>query len=144
MVQQTPLNVLQHKKRLQRIMLWHTTLYYMYYCIITLLFVTLKHAVHWDYRTRITMYWFRFSQQTQKLKQELLESHTNIAFLQSELDSLKSDLTDQSINLERWDFIFRLQIFDRMSEILADLLIWEFFSYVTFFALVTEWCNEQK
>ncbi|XP_043103331.1 ras and EF-hand domain-containing protein [Puntigrus tetrazona] len=39
--------------------------------------------------------------QNQKLKQELLESHTNIAFLQSELDSLKSDLTDQSINFER-------------------------------------------
>ncbi|KAK2899022.1 hypothetical protein Q8A67_010440 [Cirrhinus molitorella] len=39
--------------------------------------------------------------QNQKLKQELLESHTNIAFLQSELDSLKSDFTDQSINFER-------------------------------------------
>ncbi|ROL48862.1 Ras and EF-hand domain-containing protein [Anabarilius grahami] len=39
--------------------------------------------------------------QTQKLKQEILESHTNVAFLQSELDSLKSDLTDQSINFER-------------------------------------------
>ncbi|KAK7146498.1 hypothetical protein R3I93_014064 [Phoxinus phoxinus] len=39
--------------------------------------------------------------QNQKLKQELLESHTNVAFLQSELDSLKSDLTDQSINFER-------------------------------------------
>uniref|UniRef100_A0A8C2EJX2 RAS and EF-hand domain containing n=1 Tax=Cyprinus carpio TaxID=7962 RepID=A0A8C2EJX2_CYPCA len=39
--------------------------------------------------------------QNQKLKQELLESHTNIVFLQSELDSLKSDLTDQSINFER-------------------------------------------
>ncbi|KAF4109622.1 ras and EF-hand domain-containing protein [Onychostoma macrolepis] len=39
--------------------------------------------------------------QNQKLKQELLESQTNIAFLQSELDSLKSDLTDQSINFER-------------------------------------------
>uniref|UniRef100_A0A8C2EJN6 RAS and EF-hand domain containing n=1 Tax=Cyprinus carpio TaxID=7962 RepID=A0A8C2EJN6_CYPCA len=40
--------------------------------------------------------------QNQKLKQELLESHTNIVFLQSELDSLKSDLTDQSINFERY------------------------------------------
>ncbi|XP_051965026.1 ras and EF-hand domain-containing protein homolog [Xyrauchen texanus] len=39
--------------------------------------------------------------QNQKLKQELLESHTNVAFLQSDLDSLKSDLTDQSINFER-------------------------------------------
>lgn len=41
-------------------------------------------------------------QQNQKLKQEILESHTNVAFLQSELDSLKSDLTDQSINFERY------------------------------------------
>lgn len=49
------------------------------------------------------VFFFSFcpSQQNQKLKQELLESHTNIAFLQSELDSLKSDLTDQSINLEQ-------------------------------------------
>ncbi|XP_056628820.1 ras and EF-hand domain-containing protein homolog isoform X2 [Triplophysa dalaica] len=39
--------------------------------------------------------------QNQKLKQELLVCHTNVAFLQSELDSLKSDLTDQSINCER-------------------------------------------
>ncbi|XP_063050586.1 ras and EF-hand domain-containing protein homolog isoform X2 [Engraulis encrasicolus] len=37
----------------------------------------------------------------QRLKQEVLESHTNIAFLQSELVSLKSDLTDHSINSER-------------------------------------------
>ncbi|XP_028853021.1 ras and EF-hand domain-containing protein isoform X2 [Denticeps clupeoides] len=39
--------------------------------------------------------------ENQRLKQEVLESHTNVAFLQSELDSLKSDLTDQSINSER-------------------------------------------
>uniref|UniRef100_A0AAY5ENQ2 EF-hand domain-containing protein n=1 Tax=Electrophorus electricus TaxID=8005 RepID=A0AAY5ENQ2_ELEEL len=39
--------------------------------------------------------------QNQKLKQEVLESHTSVAFLQTELDSLKSDLTDQSINFER-------------------------------------------
>ncbi|XP_017324403.1 ras and EF-hand domain-containing protein [Ictalurus punctatus] len=45
--------------------------------------------------------------QYQKLKQELLESHTNIAFLQSELDSLKSDLTDQSINFERDEALMR-------------------------------------
>ncbi|KAK3540227.1 hypothetical protein QTP70_028417 [Hemibagrus guttatus] len=45
--------------------------------------------------------------QNQKLKQELLESHTNIAFLQSELDSLKSDLTDQSINLEQDEALMR-------------------------------------
>ncbi|KAF5907307.1 ras and EF-hand domain-containing protein, partial [Clarias magur] len=45
--------------------------------------------------------------QNQKLKQELLESHTNIALLQSELDSLKSDLTDQSINFEHDEAIMR-------------------------------------
>uniref|UniRef100_A0AAR2ITD5 EF-hand domain-containing protein n=1 Tax=Pygocentrus nattereri TaxID=42514 RepID=A0AAR2ITD5_PYGNA len=45
--------------------------------------------------------------QNQKLKQELLESHTNIAFLQSELDSIKSDLTDQSINFERDEALMR-------------------------------------
>uniref|UniRef100_A0AAY5ENY8 EF-hand domain-containing protein n=1 Tax=Electrophorus electricus TaxID=8005 RepID=A0AAY5ENY8_ELEEL len=44
---------------------------------------------------------FSLSQQNQKLKQEVLESHTSVAFLQTELDSLKSDLTDQSINFER-------------------------------------------
>ncbi|TSL97341.1 Ras and EF-hand domain-containing protein [Bagarius yarrelli] len=42
-----------------------------------------------------------------RLKQELLESHTNIAFLQSELDSVKSDLTDHSINLERDEALMR-------------------------------------
>ncbi|KAI4878132.1 hypothetical protein NFI96_007712 [Prochilodus magdalenae] len=45
--------------------------------------------------------------QNQKLKQELLESHTNIAFLQSELDSIKSDLTDQSMNFERDEALMR-------------------------------------
>ncbi|KAL2092113.1 hypothetical protein ACEWY4_011911 [Coilia grayii] len=45
--------------------------------------------------------------QNQRLKQEVLESHTNIAFLQSELDSLKSDLTDHSINSERDEALMR-------------------------------------
>ncbi|XP_030639565.1 ras and EF-hand domain-containing protein [Chanos chanos] len=45
--------------------------------------------------------------ENQRLKQELLESHTNVAFLQSELDSLKSDLTDQSINSERDEALMR-------------------------------------
>ncbi|KAI5622023.1 ras and EF-hand domain-containing protein [Silurus asotus] len=45
--------------------------------------------------------------QNQKLKQELLESQTSIAILQSELDSAKSDLTDQSINLERDEALMR-------------------------------------
>ncbi|XP_026868047.2 ras and EF-hand domain-containing protein [Electrophorus electricus] len=45
--------------------------------------------------------------QNQKLKQEVLESHTSVAFLQTELDSLKSDLTDQSINFERDEALMR-------------------------------------
>ncbi|XP_077200806.1 ras and EF-hand domain-containing protein isoform X1 [Paroedura picta] len=39
--------------------------------------------------------------ENQKLKKDLMEAQTNIAFLQSELDSLKSDLADQSLNSER-------------------------------------------
>uniref|UniRef100_A0AAY5EKS3 EF-hand domain-containing protein n=1 Tax=Electrophorus electricus TaxID=8005 RepID=A0AAY5EKS3_ELEEL len=50
---------------------------------------------------------FSLSQQNQKLKQEVLESHTSVAFLQTELDSLKSDLTDQSINFERDEALMR-------------------------------------
>ncbi|XP_048360607.1 ras and EF-hand domain-containing protein isoform X2 [Sphaerodactylus townsendi] len=37
----------------------------------------------------------------QKLKKDLMEAQTNISFLQSELDTLKSDLADQSLNSER-------------------------------------------
>ncbi|XP_054842114.1 ras and EF-hand domain-containing protein [Eublepharis macularius] len=39
--------------------------------------------------------------ENQKLKKDLMEAQTNIAFLQSELDSLKSDIADQSLNSER-------------------------------------------
>ncbi|XP_032532025.1 ras and EF-hand domain-containing protein isoform X4 [Chiroxiphia lanceolata] len=39
--------------------------------------------------------------ENQKLKKDLLEAQTNIAFLQSELDSLKSEYADQSLNAER-------------------------------------------
>ncbi|XP_051525909.1 ras and EF-hand domain-containing protein-like isoform X1 [Myxocyprinus asiaticus] len=61
--------------------------------------------------------------QKQKLKQELLESHTNVAFLQSELDSLKSDLTDQSINFERDEALMKCfseerENLERQSEML--------------------------
>ncbi|KAL4630126.1 ras and EF-hand domain-containing protein isoform X1 [Arapaima gigas] len=45
--------------------------------------------------------------ENQHLKKELLESQTNIAFLQSELDTLKSDFTDQSINCEREEALMR-------------------------------------
>ncbi|NXG64501.1 RASEF protein, partial [Hemiprocne comata] len=39
--------------------------------------------------------------ENQKLKKDLLEAQTNIAFLQSELDSLKSEYADQTLNNER-------------------------------------------
>nr|XP_054587506.1 ras and EF-hand domain-containing protein isoform X2 [Nothobranchius furzeri] len=39
--------------------------------------------------------------ENQRLKQELLKSQTNVACLQSDMDSLKTELTDQSINSER-------------------------------------------
>uniref|UniRef100_A0A3Q1GVI9 RAS and EF-hand domain containing n=1 Tax=Acanthochromis polyacanthus TaxID=80966 RepID=A0A3Q1GVI9_9TELE len=39
--------------------------------------------------------------ENQKIKQELLKSQTKVACLQSEMDSLKTELTDQSINSER-------------------------------------------
>ncbi|KAM9392370.1 ras and EF-hand domain-containing protein homolog [Pholidichthys leucotaenia] len=39
--------------------------------------------------------------ENQRLKQELLKSQTTVACLQSEMDSLKTELTDQSINSER-------------------------------------------
>uniref|UniRef100_A0A3Q3KL65 RAS and EF-hand domain containing n=2 Tax=Mastacembelus armatus TaxID=205130 RepID=A0A3Q3KL65_9TELE len=39
--------------------------------------------------------------ENQRLKQDLLKSQTNVSCLQSEMDSLKTELTDQSINSER-------------------------------------------
>ncbi|XP_030326498.1 ras and EF-hand domain-containing protein [Strigops habroptila] len=39
--------------------------------------------------------------ENQKLKKDLIEAQTNIAFLQSELDSLKSEYADQTLNTER-------------------------------------------
>ncbi|XP_072260202.1 ras and EF-hand domain-containing protein isoform X1 [Pyxicephalus adspersus] len=39
--------------------------------------------------------------ENQKLKKELLEAQTSVSFLQSELDALKSDYADQSLNSER-------------------------------------------
>lgn len=40
-------------------------------------------------------------QENQRLKQELLKSQTTVACLHSEMDSLKTELTDQSITSER-------------------------------------------
>ncbi|NWR79361.1 RASEF protein, partial [Centropus unirufus] len=39
--------------------------------------------------------------ENQKLKKDLLEAQTNIVFLQSELDTLKSEYADQTLNTER-------------------------------------------
>ncbi|MEQ2170001.1 hypothetical protein GOODEAATRI_030707, partial [Goodea atripinnis] len=39
--------------------------------------------------------------ENQRLKQELLKSQTKVACLQSEMDGLKTELTDQSISSER-------------------------------------------
>ncbi|NXP20084.1 RASEF protein, partial [Scytalopus superciliaris] len=49
--------------------------------------------------------------ENQKLKKDLLEAQTNIAFLQSELDSLKSDYADQSLNTES---IFSIFLCDKL------------------------------
>ncbi|GCC24886.1 hypothetical protein chiPu_0003289 [Chiloscyllium punctatum] len=42
-----------------------------------------------------------FTLENDKLRKELLEAQTNIMLLQSEIDTLKSDYADQSLNLER-------------------------------------------
>lgn len=47
------------------------------------------------------IYYLCFFKENQKLKKDLLEAQTNIAFLQSELDSLKSEYADQTLNTER-------------------------------------------
>ncbi|XP_067424917.1 ras and EF-hand domain-containing protein isoform X1 [Emydura macquarii macquarii] len=44
---------------------------------------------------------YELSLENQKLKKDLLEAQTNTAFLQSELDTLKSDYVDQSLSSER-------------------------------------------
>ncbi|XP_073908292.1 ras and EF-hand domain-containing protein-like [Castor canadensis] len=44
---------------------------------------------------------YDLSMENQKAKKDLLEAQTNIAFLWSELDALKSDYADQSLNSER-------------------------------------------
>lgn len=44
---------------------------------------------------------FSFLQENQRLKQDLMKSQTKVACLHSEMDSLKTELTDQSISSER-------------------------------------------
>uniref|UniRef100_A0A8D1A650 RAS and EF-hand domain containing n=1 Tax=Sus scrofa TaxID=9823 RepID=A0A8D1A650_PIG len=58
---------------------------------------------------------YDLSMENQKVKKDLLEAQTNIAFLQSELDSLKSDYADQSLNSERDLEIIREYTEDRNS-----------------------------
>ncbi|XP_006182798.2 ras and EF-hand domain-containing protein isoform X1 [Camelus ferus] len=58
---------------------------------------------------------YDLSMENQKVKKDLLEAQTNIAFLQSELDSLKSDYADQSLNSERDLEIIREYTEDRSS-----------------------------
>uniref|UniRef100_A0A8D2E0F1 RAS and EF-hand domain containing n=1 Tax=Sciurus vulgaris TaxID=55149 RepID=A0A8D2E0F1_SCIVU len=58
---------------------------------------------------------YDLSMENQKVKKELLEAQTNIAFLQSELDALKSDYADQSLNTERDLEIIREYTEDRNS-----------------------------
>ncbi|XP_054947912.1 ras and EF-hand domain-containing protein isoform X3 [Pan paniscus] len=58
---------------------------------------------------------YDLSMENQKVKKDLLEAQTNIAFLQSELDALKSDYADQSLNTERDLEIIREYTEDRNS-----------------------------
>uniref|UniRef100_A0A8C0C4G3 Ras and EF-hand domain-containing protein n=1 Tax=Balaenoptera musculus TaxID=9771 RepID=A0A8C0C4G3_BALMU len=58
---------------------------------------------------------YDLSMENQKVKKDLLEAQTNTAFLQSELDSLKSDYADQSLNSERDLEIIREYTEDRNS-----------------------------
>ncbi|KAG8512213.1 Ras and EF-hand domain-containing protein, partial [Galemys pyrenaicus] len=58
---------------------------------------------------------YDLSMENQKVKKDLLEAQTNIAFLQSELDALKSDYADQSLNSERDLQIIREYTEDRNS-----------------------------
>ncbi|KAG5841352.1 hypothetical protein ANANG_G00198620 [Anguilla anguilla] len=64
------------------------------------------------------------SVENQRLKKDLLESHTNMAFLQSELDALKSDYTGHSINCEREEalrgYIDERDSLERQIEILQS------------------------
>ncbi|XP_052572756.1 ras and EF-hand domain-containing protein [Peromyscus californicus insignis] len=58
---------------------------------------------------------YDLTMENQKLKKDLLEAQTNVAFLQSELDALKSDFADQSLNSERDLEIIREYTEDRSS-----------------------------
>ncbi|XP_041042458.1 ras and EF-hand domain-containing protein [Carcharodon carcharias] len=54
-----------------------------------------------------------FTLENDKLRKELLEAQTNIMLLQSEIDTLKSDYADQSLNFERNHLMVRGYTDDR-------------------------------
>ncbi|XP_004717589.1 ras and EF-hand domain-containing protein, partial [Echinops telfairi] len=58
---------------------------------------------------------YDLSMENQKVRKDLLEAQTSIAFLQSELDALKSDYADQTLNSERDLEIIREYTEDRTS-----------------------------
>ena len=60
-------------------------------------------SLRWKTLLNLTARAVPLLQENQKVKKDLLEAQTNIAFLQSELDALKSDYADQSLNSERYE-----------------------------------------
>ncbi|XP_004677600.1 PREDICTED: ras and EF-hand domain-containing protein [Condylura cristata] len=74
-----------------------------------------KHICQKEDVTALKKKIYDLSMENQKVKKDLLEAQTNIAFLQSELDALKSDYADQSLNSERDLQIIREYTEDRNS-----------------------------
>ncbi|KAJ3604284.1 hypothetical protein NHX12_029025 [Muraenolepis orangiensis] len=66
-----------------------------------------KHITNKDESFSLKKRINEFTIENQRLKQDLLKSQTNISCLQSEMDSLKTDLTDQSMNSERDEVIMK-------------------------------------
>uniref|UniRef100_A0A8C8SHY5 RAS and EF-hand domain containing n=1 Tax=Pelusios castaneus TaxID=367368 RepID=A0A8C8SHY5_9SAUR len=74
-----------------------------------------KNLNHRDDVAELKKRIYELSLENQKLKKDLLEAQTNTAFLQSELDNLKSDYVDQSLSSERELEIIREYSEDRGS-----------------------------
>ncbi|XP_069906294.1 ras and EF-hand domain-containing protein isoform X1 [Oryctolagus cuniculus] len=60
-----------------------------------------KHISQKEDVTALKKQIYDLSMENQKVKKDLLEAQTSIAFLQSELDALRSDYANQSLNSER-------------------------------------------
>ncbi|XP_004591862.2 ras and EF-hand domain-containing protein [Ochotona princeps] len=60
-----------------------------------------KHISQKEDVTALKKQIYDLSMENQKVKKDLLEAQTSIAFLQSELDALRSDYANQSLNAER-------------------------------------------